>query len=210
VFRGGSTSFSALRSYEDSVPAAERPANSPATGPDWVTVPLAGVYRPVSARDHETARRVSAFIAERRDAFDRANADGHVTASAFVVNAARDAVLLTHHAKLDCWLQLGGHCDGIRDPRFVALKEAYEESNLTLIRPVGDAIFDIDIHTIPAADGMPAHDHLDIRYLFQADDAEPLHATSESKALRWVGLDELPEFTTRASVLILRDKMVTT
>jgi len=38
-------------------------------------------------------------------------------------------VLLTLHAKLGRWLQLGGHCDDIRDPFFVAWKEAYEESS---------------------------------------------------------------------------------
>ena len=38
-------------------------------------------------------------------------------------------MLLTLHAKLGRWLQLGGHCDDIRDPFFVAWKEAYEESS---------------------------------------------------------------------------------
>ena len=28
----------------------------------------------------------------------------------------RDAVLLTHHRKLDLWIQLGGHADGNPDP----------------------------------------------------------------------------------------------
>ena len=39
-------------------------------------------------------------------------------------------VLLTHHRKLDRWLQLGGHADGDRDLARVALKEAEEESGL--------------------------------------------------------------------------------
>ncbi len=48
----------------------------------------------------------------------------------FSLNNLGDKVLLLHHAKLDKWLQPGGHCDGDPDVLRVALKEAEEESGL--------------------------------------------------------------------------------
>jgi len=112
-------------------------------------------------------------------------------------------ILLTLHRKLGKWLHLGGHCDGIRDPFFVAWKEAYEESGLTLIEPVSDQVFSFDIHRIPEFKGVPEHLHYDVRYLFVADHHEPLVVSDESIDLRWfdigelagLGLDFLPRLT---------------
>ena len=38
--------------------------------------------------------------------------------------------MLTHHKKLGCWLQPGGHADGDSDVAAVSLREAEEESGL--------------------------------------------------------------------------------
>ena len=63
-------------------------------------------------------------------------------------------MLLTHHRKLDRWLQLGGHSDGESDPRQVALREAQEESGLARFRFLPEASdplpLDLDVHPIPA------------------------------------------------------------
>jgi hypothetical protein len=55
----------------------------------------------------------------------------------------------------------------------------------------------VDIHTIPARKTDPAHEHLDLRYLFIARTDEPLlEETSEDAAtldgprLRWFDVDE--------------------
>lgn len=131
---------------------------------------------------------------------------GHVTGSAFVLSPDGGSVLLTHHAKLDRWLQLGGHCDGVADVRFVALKEAYEESGLARLRLLRDEVFDIDIHRIPALGAEPAHLHYDVRFLMQAE-AGALVASSESRALAWVPLDRLESRTSAPSVLRLRARL---
>lgn len=169
-------------------------------------LPELGVFTPQDARDQAMAARLAAFLAREPQAFGRDPATGHVTASAVVLDPARFAMVLTHHAALDRWLQLGGHCDGIHDPRFVALKEAYEESGLPRIDPLGGDIFDIDIHEIPASAIEPAHLHYDLRYLFTAARA-PLRASAESRELAWVPLDALQDYTSAPSVLILRDKL---
>ena len=109
-----------------------------------------GCYSPQSARDRGMWQRLTDFCAAEPQAFGRNPETGHVTGSAFVLSPDRSSVLLTHHKKLNRWFQLGGHCDGIADVPFVALKEAYEESGLVRIRPLSDRVFDVDIHEIPA------------------------------------------------------------
>ena len=164
-----------------------------------------GFFAPDTDADQQRWAALCDFVAAGTDVFGRDTAVGHVTGSAFVLSPERGSVLLTHHAKLDMWLQLGGHCDGIADVPFVALKEAYEESGLRRIQPVGDPrrVLDVDIQTIPANSKEPAHLHYDVRYLFVAADLEVALST-ESKALRWVPLAELARYNASDSLLRLR------
>ena len=62
--------------------------------------------------------------------FERSRLAGHFTAGVWLVSADGARILMTHHRKLERWLQLGGHADGDRDMAQVALKEAEEESGL--------------------------------------------------------------------------------
>lgn len=129
-------------------------------------------------------------------AFRRDTAEGHFCGSAWVVDPnasalpAQHRVLLTHHRKLNRWLQLGGHADGVTDLREVALNEAREESGLQTLCLVPQ-IFDVDIHEIPARPGEPAHLHLDVRYIVIADSDESLVTSTESHALAWVPVADL-------------------
>ena len=169
-----------------------------------ITIPHCGSFEVYSERDRDCAARVVGLIGEREDAFSRNPEHGHITASALVVSQDCKALLMTHHAKLDRWLQLGGHCDGLKDPYFVAKKEAYEESGLVEIHSLAADIVDIDIHAIPASAREPEHWHYDLRYVFQADRHAALQLSHESRQLRWVALDELESVTDAASVLRLR------
>lgn len=173
--------------------------------------PLDGIgrFHPRDARDHEEWARLRAFVVKHGlHAFSRdASIGGHVTGSAFLLSRDGASVLLTHHRKLDRWLQLGGHCDGIADARFVALKEAYEESGLSRIALLSEAVFDIDIHQIPATSRDPAHLHYDLRFLMRAEAGEA-RASDESHALAWVPLDRLDAYTQATSVLRLRDRVL--
>jgi 8-oxo-dGTP pyrophosphatase MutT (NUDIX family) len=172
-----------------------------------VLLPEIGRFVTTSERDSRNAIAVGDFVRLHEDAFDRNSSIGHITASAFILNASRTAVLLTHHAKLNCWLQVGGHCDGERDPKAVALKEAREETGLFSLTFLSNDVFDIDIHEIPSNAKEQGHLHFDIRYLMEADDSEPLQITSESKDLRWIPLSVLEKYTDKPSVLILKKKL---
>lgn len=141
-----------------------------------------------TARNRDMAQRLNLFLATATLPYSRENTAGHITASAFILNESRDKILLMHHAKLDRWLQPGGHCDGIEDTHFVALKEAYEETGLTHIASISKEIFDVDIHEIPARNDTGAHLHYDIRYLFTAKEALAVPGNHESHAVEWVSL----------------------
>lgn len=145
--------------------------------------------------------RIIGFVAEYPDCFERTLTVGHITGSAWIVDRERSHVLLTHHRKLDRWLQLGGHSDGDPDTLAVALREGYEESGLGCIRAVSDSIFDVDVHFIPERKQEPGHYHYDVRFLFEADRDAPLQISRESKDLAWVPLARVVELAPEESLL---------
>ena len=129
------------------------------------------------------------LLAERPAPLDRRERPGHFTASALLLNAKRDRLLLLHHAKLKIWVQPGGHADGNANLLSVALSEATEETGIAGLRIWGEAI-DLDIHEVdpPKED---AHLHYDVRFLALAPSSAVLKANHESTAQRWVALEEL-------------------
>ena len=154
------------------------------------------VYRPADAREEGFRRHILAQVEATPLWWHRDTLPGHVTASAFVADPALDHLLLHHHRKLDRWLQLGGHDEGEQAPERTAVREVAEESGLTAVEFFGGApaIFDLDVHAIPARGGTPAHDHLDVRFLLLADPTVPLRRLdAESQDLRWFPLAEALE-----------------
>ena len=163
-------------------------------------------YQAQWSNESATAQRFIDFISSNPACFERTLNVGHVTGSAWLVNKAGSHVLLTHHKKLDKWLQLGGHADGDPDTLGVAMREAQEESGLEEINPVDRQIFDIDIHLIPARGEEPAHYHYDIRYAFQYLGNEGYVISDESHDLDWVEIENLDQLTREASMLRMASK----
>ncbi|MCP3919823.1 MAG: NUDIX hydrolase [bacterium] len=128
--------------------------------------------------------RILRFIDQHEDALVRTCLSGHLTASALLIDDARERVLLHHHKKLERWLQFGGHCDGDGDLRACAARETLEESG---IEPawMSPAPIDLDVHAIPARRDEPEHDHHDVRYLTVAPAGAVARISEESRALRW-------------------------
>jgi 8-oxo-dGTP pyrophosphatase MutT (NUDIX family) len=146
---------------------------------------LLHAYMPTDSLEQAVKEQILSFVHEHPDCFERSLAKGHITASAWVLNKNYSHVLLMHHAKLDMWVQLGGHCDGNSDVRAVALKEAQEESGIQDLVILSPHIFDIDIHKVPVRGHEQEHYHYDIRFLLAAPGDITLHKNHESKELRW-------------------------
>lgn len=79
------------------------------------------------------------------------------------------------------------------------MREVKEETGLDTV-PVGDGLFDVDIHDIPPSRGRPAHKHYDMRFLLEAV-GEAFVETDEVLGVRWVALGEVASLHTDASVL---------
>ncbi len=100
---------------------------------------------------------------------------------------------MLHHAKLNKWLQPGGHADGDENLLRVAQKELDEETGLTEYKLISESIFDLDIHDIPERIGVPAHQHYDVRFVFGASRSSMTVKNHESNALEWVDLAKVPD-----------------
>ncbi|WP_369411808.1 NUDIX hydrolase [Chryseolinea lacunae] len=146
-------------------------------------------------------------LLQHPDAYQRTHLPGHLTGSVWIVDPSRKFVLLTHHAKLNRWLQPGGHADGDENILNVALREAEEETGLRNFTHHA-SVFDVDIHTIPARKDFPEHLHYDVRFLLETDRDNSLHLSDESHALAWVAVEELAAKTeNNVSMLRMADKV---
>ena len=168
-------------------------------------------YRRTYPAEADVVHRIAELVHRHVDCLERTCRPGHITGAAWIVTADRRRALLTHHRKLDRWLQLGGHADGQSDIELVALREAREESGMSEFDfvPIDGALlpFDVDVHDIPArydADGRQiedAHQHHDIRFLLIAHAGQPVRASDESHEVAWFTPDEIMQLTDEESVL---------
>ncbi len=151
---------------------------------------VSATIEPLSSPDQSEALQAMRLLLKQRPApLDRRERPGHFTASALLVNASRDRVLLLHHSKLRIWVQPGGHADGNANLMAVALSEATEETGITGLRIWGAAI-DLDIHRVdpPNED---SHLHYDVRFLALAPASAVVDTNHESTAHRWAAPEEL-------------------
>lgn len=164
-------------------------------------------HQPVNEDERQMLEKTIRFVEDHPDCFERRLSIGHVTGSAWIVSPDRQKVILLHHAKLDRWFQPGGHADGDPDLLGVAVREAREETGLLAFKVVSQAIFDVDVHTIPARAAEPEHLHYDIRFLLEAATDHPFVQTAETKDVRWVDCDKIENLTSEKSILRMNTKV---
>lgn len=128
------------------------------------------------------------------DVLTRNNVFAHFTASAFVVNQDRTKMLVVYHKIYDGWIYPGGHTDGEDDLLSVAIREVLEETGLS-VTIIDNSIFSIQVcPTIGHYKNnkyVSAHTHLDVVFLFEADDQELLvYREEESSGIKWILLDD--------------------
>lgn len=161
---------------------------------------MLATYVPADDTEHAHLARMQALLDTASPLSRHQFEPGHFTASAFVLSEAGQ-LLLIHHAKLDRWLQPGGHIDaGDASPEAAARRELSEEAAVTDI--AGDGrLFDVDVHPIPAnpKKNEPPHEHFDLRFLFRAAHTNAT-AGSDALAVRWVALSDIKHETSDESV----------
>jgi 8-oxo-dGTP pyrophosphatase MutT (NUDIX family) len=168
-------------------------------------------YRHAFPAEADVVDRIVSLVNEHVDCFERSCRPGHITGAAWILSADRRRCLLTHHRKLDRWLQLGGHADGETLVEEVALREAREESGMTGFDfvPIAGALLplDLDVHNIPArydAEGRlieDAHEHHDVRFLLVAHAGQTIAASDESHEIGWFTSEEVLQLTDEESLL---------
>jgi 8-oxo-dGTP pyrophosphatase MutT (NUDIX family) len=134
-----------------------------------------------------------AHCAEHPGAMWKQGPPAHLTASALVLNASLDKVLLTLHAKAGLWLQFGGHFEpSDRTVLEAATREAREESGLAEL-DLHPELVHVDRHTLLAAGFGRCSEHLDLRYAGIARDEEGYAVSDESLDVAWWPVDGLPQ-----------------
>ena len=169
------------------------------------TLSLLADYRARHPEEETTVDRFRELIATTPDCYERSGRPGHITGSAWLVSEDGGEVLLTHHRKLDRWLQFGGHSVGEVDPLSVATREAIEESGLQ-VRPLSRALLDIDIHPIPARPDDTGHLHYDLRFAFISSSGRRYTVSDESHDLAWVPIDRIDDYSDEPSLLRMARK----
>jgi len=152
-------------------------------------------YIPFNEQEEADKALILDFLSKNDDAFYRSNLAAHMTASAWVVNPARDKVLMVYHKIYDSWSWTGGHADGDEDLARVALREVKEETGVKSARLLSGDIFSLESLTVDGHEKhgayVPSHLHLNVTYLLEADDGDALTVCEEeNSSVRWFGLEE--------------------
>ena len=163
--------------------------------PEWARI--IADFEPKDGREAAEQAEMLRLIERFGDALlSRENAFAHMTASSIIVNRARTKTLMAYHKIYQSWAWTGGHMDGENDFEAVARREAQEETGISGLRRLGNGAASIEILPVWAhvkrGRNVGSHLHLNVSYLFEADDALPLAVKEdENSAVGWIEVDKL-------------------
>jgi len=180
--------------------------------PAWAA-PIAG-FSAGDGREEQEQKMMLALIAREGDAILHRESDAaHMTASSIIVNRGRTKTLMAFHRIYNSWAWTGGHADGESDFEAIARREAEEETGITGLRRIGGGIASLEILPVWAhikrGKHVGSHLHLNVSYLFEADDTLPLReAPDENSAVGWIDTEDLDKYVTEPTMMPIYERLL--
>lgn len=171
-------------------------------------------FRAGDAREAQEQRMILEMIDRLGDAIlTRESEIAHMTASSIIVSPDRRRTLMAFHRIYNSWAWTGGHADGESDFEAVARREAQEETGISGLKRLGGGIASLEILPVWAhvRRGKPvgSHLHLNVSYLFEADDSLPLSVREdENSAVGWLLVDRLGESVSEPPMLPVYERLL--
>ena len=164
-------------------------------------------FRAGDDREAQEQRMILDMIDRLGDAIlFRESEIAHMTASSIIVSSDRRRTLMAFHRIYNSWAWTGGHADGESDFEAIARREAQEETGISGLKRLGAGIASLEILPVWAhvkrGRAVGSHLHLNVSYLFEADDGLPLSVREdENSDVGWIDIDRLEEYVSEAPML---------
>ena len=186
--------------------------NIPSALPEWARC----IENHVPHDEREAAEKqiMLNLIAMQGDAIlSRESTHAHMTCSAMIVNRERTKMLMAYHKIYDSWAWTGGHNDGESDFMGVAMREAREETGIKTLRPLVDGPASLEVLHVLAhikrGKWVGTHLHLNISFLFEADETEPLRiAADENSAVGWINICDMEREVSEPHIIPTYKKLI--
>ncbi len=160
-------------------------------------------HSPYDAREAVDREVILDFIKNNAKILSRDNKIAHFAVSAWISNRAHTKILMAHHNIFNFWGWIGGHADG--DSNFIRViqKEIREETGLEKVKLLDDQIFSLCVLTVPShikrGKIVNAHLHLDMKYLFEADEHSFVRAKlDENSGVKWIDINKIEQIVSES------------
>lgn len=158
-------------------------------------------YIPYNEQEERDKRVMLDYINNFDNVLTRENEFGHFTASSWVLNKDKTKVLMIHHNIFNSWTWTGGHADGEYDLLGTAVRELKEETGVENVKILSSDIYSLENVSVNGhvkrGKYVASHVHLNLTYLLEADEAEPLKIKKdENSGVKWIPIEEVNKFST--------------
>ncbi|MED9820698.1 MAG: NUDIX hydrolase [Christensenellales bacterium] len=180
--------------------------------PEWAAPIIR--FSPGDAREAQEKQMMLDLIARFGDAvLLRTCEAAHMTASSIIVSPDRKRTLMAFHRIYQSWAWTGGHADGESEFEAIARREAQEETGITGLKRLGNGAASLEILPVWAhvkrGQAVGSHLHLNVSYLFEADDRLPLSVREdENSAVGWLDIRALGEYVSEPPMLPIYKRLL--
>ena len=177
------------------------------------TIEMLKKYIPFNKQEKEDIALIVKAEEIFGDILTRKNKFCHLTSSAFIINKNHTKVLCIYHNIYKSWSWVGGHADGDDDMLYVAEKETREETSLKKFNVLSQMPISVEILTVKShvrkGEYVPAHQHFNITYLFEADENDAIHILEdENSNIGWLTFEELISKSNEPHMIPFYEKII--